>query len=88
MRQWRNTVSKYKNKQLWAYLFGGGGGVRLVAVGEESVAAVATGHRVHHETQVPDLPALLEHWDQRVLVQLLRHMTNVDLKQCFIFLLA
>ena len=36
--------------------------------GDEGVSAVQTGHRVHHESEVPDRAALLKQGDQLILV--------------------
>jgi len=48
--------------------------------GDKSVTPVHPGHGVHHETQVPDLPALLEQRNQIVLVNVARDLATEDLK--------
>ena len=55
--------------------------VGLVSGGESDkrVATVHAGHGVHHQTEVPDLAALLEQRDQVVLVDVARNLATEDL---------
>ena len=52
----------------------------LVHKRDEAVAAVETGHGVHHESQVPDLAALLEQRNELVFEHLLRNFTTKHLQ--------
>ena len=49
--------------------------------GDESVTPVHSGHGVHHETQVPDLAALLEQRNQIILVNVARDLAAEDLEK-------
>jgi hypothetical protein len=50
--------------------------------GDEGVAAVHAGHRVHHEAEIPDLAALLEQGNQVTLVNVARNLAAENLKFC------
>jgi len=65
----------------WLYLSDCLVGLVSGGEGDESVAAVHAGHGVHHQTEVPDLAALLEQRDQVVLVDVARNLATEDLEK-------
>ncbi len=57
--------------------------LRGIATGEgdEGVTTVQASHGIHHETQVPDRPALLKQGDELVFVEVSRYLTTKYLSE-------